>query len=83
MTETRDAPSQGDGRPTPGQGKRTSPALFYRQSVSELRKVVWPTRPQLVTYTIVVLVFVAIMMALIFALDQAFSALVFALFAES
>jgi preprotein translocase SecE subunit len=32
--------------------------LFYRQVVSELRKVVWPTRNQLTTYTAVVLVFV-------------------------
>jgi preprotein translocase subunit SecE len=29
--------------------------LFYRQVVSELRKVVWPTRNQLTTYTAVVL----------------------------
>ena len=33
-------------------------ALFYRQVVSELTKVVWPTRNQLTTYTAVVLVFV-------------------------
>ena len=33
--------------------------LFYRQVVSELRKVVWPTRNQLTTYTAVVLVFVS------------------------
>ena len=33
--------------------------LFYRQVVSELRKVVWPTRKQLTTYTAVVLVFVS------------------------
>ncbi|WP_435842630.1 preprotein translocase subunit SecE, partial [Streptomyces laurentii] len=26
-------------------------ALFYRQVIAELRKVVWPTRGQLTTYT--------------------------------
>lgn len=81
MTETRNAPSQGGGKSTPAAGKRTSPALFYKQSVGELRKVVWPTRQQLVTYTIVVLVFVMIMIGIVFALDQAFSKLVFFLFA--
>ena len=34
-------------------------SLFYRQVVAELRKVIWPTRKELVTYTTVVLVFVA------------------------
>ena len=36
--------------------KRTSSATFYRQVVAELRKVVWPTQEQLVTYFIVVMV---------------------------
>ncbi len=46
--------------------------LFVRQVVAELRKVVYPTRPQLVNYVIVVLVFVAIMIALVTVLDLAF-----------
>ena len=46
--------------------------LFLRQVVAELRKVVYPTRPQLINYTIVVLVFVAIMIALVTVLDLAF-----------
>ena len=33
-------------------------ALFFRQVVAEIRKVVWPTRSELITYTTVVLVFV-------------------------
>ena len=40
-------------------------ALFYRQIVAELRKVVWPTRNQLTTYTTVVIVFVVIMIGLV------------------
>jgi preprotein translocase subunit SecE len=62
-------------------GKRTGPATFYRQVVAELRKVVWPTQEQLVTYFLVVMVFVLVMMALVSVLDLAFGKLVFALFA--
>jgi preprotein translocase subunit SecE len=44
-------------------------SLFIRQVVAELRKVVTPTRAELVTFTLVVLVFVVIMMALVGGLD--------------
>ncbi|HCX85150.1 MAG TPA: preprotein translocase subunit SecE [Micrococcales bacterium] len=44
-------------------------ALFVRQVVAELRKVVTPTRSELVNYTIVVLVFVLLVMAFVFVLD--------------
>jgi preprotein translocase subunit SecE len=44
-------------------------ALFYRQIVAELRKVVWPTRNQLTTYTTVVIIFVVIMIGIVLALD--------------
>ncbi|EPD55436.1 MULTISPECIES: preprotein translocase subunit SecE [Streptomyces] len=44
-------------------------ALFYRQVVAELRKVVWPTRNQLTTYTSVVIVFVVIMIGLVTVID--------------
>ncbi|MFE9256313.1 preprotein translocase subunit SecE [Streptomyces sp. NPDC006879] len=47
-------------------------ALFYRQIVAELRKVVWPTRSQLTTYTSVVIVFVVIMIALVTVIDYGF-----------
>jgi preprotein translocase subunit SecE len=60
--------------------KRTSLPTFYRQVVAELRKVVYPTQEQLVTYFIVVMVFVVFFMALIATLDLAFGKLVFAVF---
>ncbi|MEW2397527.1 preprotein translocase subunit SecE [Streptomyces sp. NPDC046862] len=44
-------------------------ATFYRQIVAELRKVVWPTRSQLTTYTTVVIVFVVIMIGLVTVID--------------
>ena len=42
---------------------------FLREVVAELRKVIWPSRNQLVTYTLVVLVFVSFMVALVALLD--------------
>jgi len=48
-------------------------ARFLREVVAELRKVIWPTRRQLVTYTIVVLVFVSFMVALVWLLDLVFA----------
>ena len=47
--------------------------LFIRQVIAELKKVVTPTRKELVSYTLVVLVFVVIMMALVGGLDWVFS----------
>ena len=61
--------------------KRTSLPTFYRQVVAELRKVVWPTQEQLVTYFIVVLVFVLVIMTIVSLLDLAFGKLVFQVFA--
>ena len=69
---------RGSGRTD--KGDRTSPALFTRQVVSELRKVIWPTRKELVTYTTVALVFILIMVGIVTSLDYGFTRLVFALF---
>jgi preprotein translocase subunit SecE len=60
---------------------RTTPATFYRQVVAELRKVVWPTRQQLITYFWVVLVFVIVVMSFVSLLDLGFGKAVFAIFA--
>ncbi len=66
--------SRGDDR------GRTSPVTFLRQVVAELRKVVWPTQQQLITYFFVVMVFVIVVMLLVSALDLAFGKLVYAIF---
>ena len=63
-----------------GSEKRTSPTVFYRQVVAELRKVVWPTQEQLITYFIVVMIFVAIMMTIVSLLDLGLGKLAFAIF---
>ena len=48
---------------------------YFREVRSELRKVVWPTRQELVTYTIVVLVTVAIVSLFLGIVDIAISEL--------
>jgi preprotein translocase subunit SecE len=44
-------------------------SLWWRQIVAELRKVIWPTRKELVAYTTVTLVFAVVMIALVAGLD--------------
>ncbi len=55
-------------------------ALFIRQVIGELKKVVTPTRKELLSFTTVVLVFVIIMMAIVWAFDQVFGWLVLYVF---
>ncbi len=47
-------------------------ALFIRQVIAELKKVVTPTRRELLGYTAVVLIFVVIMMGIVYGLDFVF-----------
>ena len=56
--------------------KRRNPMLFLRQVIAELRKVVRPTRNELITYTSVVLVFVLVVMTYVSVLDLGFGKLV-------
>jgi preprotein translocase subunit SecE len=46
---------------------------FVREVVAELRKVIWPTRKELLTYTAVVVVFVAIILSIVGLLDLGFA----------
>ena len=55
-------------------------ALFYRQVISELKRVVWPTRNQLSTYTAVVLVFVGFIIVVVSAFDLVLTKIVFWVF---
>jgi preprotein translocase subunit SecE len=48
-------------------------ARFIREVVAELRKVIWPTRKELLTYTAVVVAFVAMMLTIVAGLDYAFA----------
>ena len=72
MTDT----SESSGTSAAGSGSRGGFVLFLRQVVAELRKVVRPTRDELVAYTSVVLVFVLAVMLYVGVLDFGFGRLV-------
>jgi preprotein translocase subunit SecE len=76
VTATRTEPAA----PRPAGSRGGRPTRFARESVSELRKVLWPSRNELVTYAIVVIVFVVIMVAIVAGLDVGFARLVLLLF---
>jgi preprotein translocase subunit SecE len=46
---------------------------FIREVVAELRKVIWPTRKELMTYSVVVVFFIAVLMMIIFGFDYGFA----------
>nr|WP_241698372.1 preprotein translocase subunit SecE [Flaviflexus huanghaiensis] len=54
--------------------------MFFRQIIGELRKVVRPTRKELWNLFVTVLVFVAIIMAIVALLDVMFGELAFLIF---
>jgi preprotein translocase subunit SecE len=56
------------------------PTRYIRESVSEMRKVLWPSRSELITYSVVVIVFVVIMVAIVAGLDIGFAKLVLLVF---
>jgi len=77
-TPARRAPQP---RPAPRPVKeRTGPSEYARQVRAELRKVAWPTRAEVINYSIIVLVALLVLMALIFGLDYVFGKAVFFLF---
>lgn len=53
---------------------------YLKQVVAEMRKVIWPNRKQMLTYTSVVLVFLAFMVALVGGTDLGLSKLVLLVF---
>jgi preprotein translocase subunit SecE len=53
---------------------------YIQQVVAELRKVIWPNRKQMVSYTTVVLIFLAFMVALIGFVDLGLTRLVMLVF---
>jgi preprotein translocase subunit SecE len=66
--------------PKPQAEERTSPAQFLREVRGELRKVAWPTRSEVINYSIIVFVTVVILTSIIAALDYAFGEAVLKLF---
>jgi len=58
--------------PQKNRDQRVGPVQFFREVRGELRKVAWPTRAEVINYSIVVLVTVVMLTALIFGLDYVF-----------
>ncbi len=79
--------TRASAEPTPARKRPTGLLgrirLFLRQVVSELRKVVRPTRSELLTYTWVVLIFVIAVMLFCSVLDYGFGKLVLWAFSTS
>ena len=79
------AAARGDDR-APQKEHRPGPiaraTTYVRQVVSELRKVIWPTRPELVSYTSVVLVFVVVMVLIVSGFDAVFTKAVLVVFGK-
>jgi preprotein translocase SecE subunit len=91
VTETQAVPAP-SSRPDPGSGRGIAvlwqwfPALIRalqrrtRETVSEMRKVLWPSRKEMITYTVVVMIFVVIMITVVALLDFGLAKLVLAAF---
>jgi len=73
MTDADAVAERGDRGPTAQGGMFSRLALFIRQVVAELRKVIWPTRKELIAYTTVVVIFVLIMAGIIAGFDYVFT----------
>ena len=88
MTDTRGSTATPErGRPGSGAkgdrpGLLARLGLFYRQVVAELRKFLWPTRSELMTYTSVVLVFVTAVTIIVSVLDYLFGRVVLFVFGQ-
>ena len=71
--EDSPAKTKKDAKPNPISRLFALLARFVREVIAELRKVIWPTRKELLTYTAVVIVFVAAITAVVVGLDYVFA----------
>jgi preprotein translocase subunit SecE len=69
VTDTRGATTTPERGRAPKKPLPARVSLFYRQVLAELRKVIWPTRKELITYTTVVIFFVLVVIAYVTSLD--------------
>ena len=83
----RSGVTESKGRPTrardqgPERGNLAQRLVrFLREVVAELRKVIWPTRNEMVTYSIVVVLFLIFMIAVTWGADFGFARLILAIF---
>ena len=74
------AATGGRGARRGGGNRRSRPVQFYREVLSELRKVIYPGRRELGTYVVVVVVFVSVLTAFVSSLDYGLTKAVLAIF---
>jgi preprotein translocase subunit SecE len=60
--------------------KRTGVRQFLKEVRQELKRVDWPNRRELISYTVVVLATLIVTTTYVFILDSAFSKMIFSLF---
>ena len=91
MTETQEAPAPSS---RPDRGARAGVSILWswlpllvtalrrrtRETVAEMRKVLWPSRKEMVTYTVVVVIFVTVMVTVVALLDLGLAKVVLAVF---
>jgi preprotein translocase subunit SecE len=82
MRQRRAAGPGGGGRSGGERRKRTAPRVFLKEVRQELKKVAWPTRQEMVAYTIVVLVAVVVLTSLVFGMDLVFAKGVLRIFGQ-
>ena len=64
-------------------GERSSPGQFIKEVRGELRRVHWPTRGEVINYSIVTLVVIIVLTAFIAGQDYGFAEGILWLFGES
>jgi preprotein translocase subunit SecE len=60
--------------------ERTTPGEFFSEVRGEMRKVAWPTRPEVINSTLVVIVAIIFLGAMVFVFDYAAAKFVLFLF---
>ena len=84
MMKKEEERKKGAPRPTvkpPTQKReRTKPLQFFKEVIAELRKVAWPSRKEVFSYSVVVIVSCVVIAALIFGMDFVFTKAILSLF---
>lgn len=72
----------GETAQLPAHERKAGPGEFVGQSVEELKKVVWPTKQQMASYFVLVLIFVTFIMLVVSLMDTGLGWLVLRIFGE-
>jgi preprotein translocase subunit SecE len=77
LVQARRERTQPGGQP---RRERTAPAQFLREMRAELHKVAWPTKAEVINYSLVVLVFLVVFTTIVAVVDWGFAKAVLWLF---